>query len=216
MRIHHGLALLAFIGLPVAVPAASPAQQDYQEAMNKVPDLARGAREYVTCTGCHRENGRGNLDGSVPLIAGQHFRVLVKQIADYRHARRWDPRMQHYADNHFLPDTQAIADVAAYISQLDPRGTSGTGQGDQLALGREIHARRCAACHGRAGEGNGGEGIPRLAGQHYAYTLRQLHDFLEGRRPRLTPDHVPMIKDLVRDELTGLADAQSRLQVPAP
>lgn len=210
MSLRQAYALLAILSLPAACLAASPAQQDFQEAINKVPDAARGAREYVTCTGCHRENGRGNLDGSVPLIAGQHYRVIVKQIADYRHARRWDPRMQHYADNHFLPDTQAIADVADHISKLDPGGVSGTGKGDQLALGREIFAGRCAACHGRNGEGDGQDGIPRLAGQHYEYTLRQLHDFLEGRRPRLSPDHVPMIKDLARDELTGLADVLSR------
>lgn len=212
MLLRSGLAVLAIFFLPAVCLAASPAQQDFQEAMNKAPDATRGAHEYVTCAACHRENGRGNLDGSVPLIAGQHFRVLVKQIADYRHARRWDPRMQHYADNHFLPDTQAIADVAGHIAKLDHRGTSGTGKGDQLALGGEIYAARCASCHGRSGEGNAEEGIPRLAGQHYAYTLRQLHDFLEGRRPRLTPDHVPMIKDLVRDELTGLADALARAE----
>lgn len=210
MKFRRVPALLAVMVLPAACLAATPAQQDYQEAMGKVPDAARGAREYITCAGCHRENGRGNIDGSVPLIAGQHYRVIVKQIADYRHARRWDPRMQHYADVHFLPDTQAIADVAGHIAKLDPRGESGTGNGGQLALGREIHARRCASCHGRSGEGDGEEGVPRLAGQHYAYTLRQLHDFLEGRRPRLTPDHVPMIEDLERDELTGLSDALSR------
>ena len=203
-------ALLAVMVLPAACIAATPAQQDFQEAMGKVPDAARGARVYVTCAGCHRENGRGNVDGSVPLIAGQHYRVIVKQIADYRHARRWDPRMQHYADVHFLPDAQAIADVAGHISKLDPRGESGRGKGDQLALGREILARRCVSCHGRSGEGNGEEGVPRLAGQHYEYTLRQLHDFLEGRRPRLTPDHVPMLEDLERDELTGVADALAR------
>jgi cytochrome c553 len=210
MSVRQWYSMLAILVLPGVMLAASPARQDYQEAMGKVPDAERGARLYVTCAGCHRENGRGNLDGSVPLIAGQHFKVLVKQIADYRHAGRWDPRMQHYADTHVLSDTQAIADVAAHVAKLDPEGASGTGKGDQLALGGEIYARRCASCHGRSGAGNADEGVPRLAGQHYAYTLRQFHDSLEGRRPRFTPDHVPMFEDLVRDELTGLADALSR------
>jgi hypothetical protein len=44
--------------------------------------------------------------------------VTIKQLTDYRHAQRWDPRMQVYADNHVLADTQAIADVAAHVASL--------------------------------------------------------------------------------------------------
>jgi cytochrome c553 len=57
-------------------------------------------------------------DGGVPRIAGQHISVLAKQLADYRHDRRWDIRMEHFADRHHLVDAQAIADVTAYIHQL--------------------------------------------------------------------------------------------------
>lgn len=210
MSLRHAYALLAILSLPAACLAASPAQQDFQEAINKVPDAARGAREYVTCTGCHRENGRGNLDGSVPLIAGQHMRVLVKQLADYRHAKRWDPRMQHYADNHVLPDVQALADVAAYIAQLDRRGVAGRGDGRQVALGRALYAERCASCHGEKGEGDAATLVPNVAGQHYAYLLRQFHDAVEGRRPNFPADHIRLLEPFGRDEFTGLADALAR------
>lgn len=203
--------LLALLALPV-VQAATPARQDFQEAVARTPDLARGAKLFVTCAGCHRQNGRGNLDGSVPVIAGQHLHVLVKQLADYRHAGRWDPRMQHYADNLVLPDVQAIADVAAHVAALDRAGTAGQGRGDQLALGRALYAERCASCHGQRGEGDAATVVPRIAGQHYAYLLRQFHDAVEGRRPTYPADHIRLLERFARDELTGLADAVARMQ----
>lgn len=206
------LAGLLALALAPAALAASPAMQDFQEAIGKTPDAARGERLYVPCAGCHRPNGRGNMDGSVPLIAGQHLRVIIRQLADYRHARRWDPRMQHYADNHVLPDVQALADVAAHIAALDRAGTAGTGKGDQLPLGRSLYAQHCASCHGRTGEGDAETLAPRIAGQHYAYLLRQLHDAVEGRRPNFPAEHIRLLERFGRDELTGLADALARMK----
>jgi cytochrome c553 len=203
--------LLALLAAPAMAPAASPAMQDYQEAVGKIPDLARGASLFRTCAGCHRDNGRGNIDGSVPLIAGQHQRVTVKQLADYRHARRWDPRMQQYADNHVLADAQAIADVAAYAASLPRAGIAGQGNGSQVQKGRGIFAAQCASCHGAAGEGDAAALVPRIAGQHYAYLLRQFHDAVEGRRPNFPAEHVRLLERFDRDELNGLADALARL-----
>jgi cytochrome c553 len=212
MSLRQPLMLLAVLLIAPVAQAASPARQDYQEAMGKTPDAQRGARLYVTCAGCHRENGRGNLDGSVPLIAGQHLRATVKQLTDYRHAGRWDPRMQHYADTHVLADTQAIADVAAWVAGLDRAGLAGRGDGAQVQRGLGIYAQRCTSCHGRAGAGDATAGVPRIAGQHYAYTLRQFHDAVEGRRPNFPAEHVRMLEDFERDDLVGLADAIARME----
>lgn len=206
------LPLLVLLALSPAAQAATPAMQDFQEALGKTPDAQRGARLYVTCAGCHRENGHGNRDGSVPLIAGQHRQVLLKLLADYRHARRWDPRMQHYADNHVLPDTQAMADVAAHIAALDRKGAAGTGRGDQVRRGRSLYATACASCHGARGEGDGATYVPRIAGQHYAYLLRLFQDAVEGRRRSFPDDHVRLLERMDQDELSALADALSRTE----
>jgi len=212
MRPHRLFALLlAALLWPVAVWAATPAAQDYQEAIASTPDPQRGARLYVTCAGCHRENGSGNIDGSVPLIAGQHPRVLMRQLADYRHARRWDARMQHYSDTHVLADPQAIADVAAYVATLEFRGRNGTGNGKLVSIGRSLFAMHCAACHGKSGEGNAGDAVPRVAGQHFAYLLGQFHEARAGSRRAFTAEHVQMLQGLDDDQLTGLADALSRM-----
>ena len=57
-------------------------------------------------------------DGSVPAIAGQHFPVVVHELVDYRHGRRWDMRMEHFTEQHSLNGVQDMADVAAFISQM--------------------------------------------------------------------------------------------------
>lgn len=93
--------LLAAVALGLAMSpqsrAAAAAQQEFEDAMARTPDVVRGETLYRICAGCHRDTGMGNRDGTVPVIAGQHRGVLIRQLADYRHARRWDPRMQHYA-----------------------------------------------------------------------------------------------------------------------
>lgn len=204
--------LLALLLQPAVLLAASPAQQDYQEAIGKTADPARGARLYVTCAGCHRQNGRGNLDGSVPLIAGQHQQVTVKQLTDYRHAERWDPRMQVYADNHVLVDAQAIADVAAHVATLERKGAGGTGPGNRVAHGRSIYAASCASCHGPAGEGNAILVAPRIAGQHYEFLLRMFRDAVEGSRPNFDAGHLQLLQRIEREDFSALADALARTE----
>lgn len=204
------LSLLALAVLPVGLPAATPAQQDYQEAIGKTPDPQRGERLFITCAGCHRQDGRGNLDGSVPKIAGQHQRVVVRQLSDYRNAIRWDPRMQHYADNHVLADPQAIADVAAHVAGLARDTTAGTGPGDQVGRGRALYAARCASCHGADGGGNESELVPRIGDQHFTHVLRMLRDGVEGTRPSFPVDHLRLLEQLDPVEMVALADAIAR------
>ena len=153
-------------------------------------------------------------DGSIPRIAGQHYRVLIRQLVDYRFDRRWDIRMERYADRHVLGNPQAIADVAAYVSQMDRDAPRGVGAGDLVERGAAVYAAQCAECHGASGEGDGEKLIPRIAGQHYKYLLRQMYDAVDGRRPNFSRSHVRLLKRLERDDFVGLADVLSRAQWP--
>ncbi len=204
-----GLVMAAII-LPLVVLAASSAQQDYEDAIRATADGERGAQLFGGCAACHGEDGSGHADGAVPRLAGQHARVVIRQLVDYRYGKRRDPRMEPVAHTQPLRNTQAIADVAAFAAGLMPRAPVGTGPGTYVELGRQIHAVRCSTCHGAAGQGGEEGSMPRLAGQHYAYLLRQFHDVLEGRRPDLAGSHGPLLQDLDRDALQGLADMLSR------
>jgi cytochrome c553 len=198
--------------MPLAAAAMSAAQQEYSTASRAMPNVAHGMELFDTCAACHGLQGGGQSDGTVPNIAGQHFRVLVKQLVDFRHDKRWDIRMEHFTDDHHLTDAQAIADVAGYASELEWQRTRGVGSGEFVAHGQEVYLLQCKSCHGPKGEGDSEQLAPRLAGQHYEYLLRQLHDAVEGRRPNFPQSHIRLLAKLDRDDFVGVADYLSRLE----
>jgi cytochrome c553 len=214
------LCLCVAIALPALAAGASNASQEDSDASHTRPDLAHGANLFRSCAVCHGSSGGGTPDGQVPRIAGQHFSVLVKQLVDYRSNRRWDPLMQFMADKHLLKTPQDIADVAAYASQVDtlPEAGVGVGSGEFLSGGGEVYASTCMACHGKTGNGSGPRQIPRVAGQNYAYLVRQIHDAVEGRRPNFSAAHIQMLKKLDYAQIMGVADYLARIprQVDRP
>ncbi len=212
--------LMLIMGAALLSPlaqGASSAQQEYQQAVHSRPDLAHGEELFRDCAGCHGTQGGGDEEsGDVPRIAGQHFTVLVRQLVDYRHETRWDIRMEHYAGRLLLSDPQSIADVAGYASQLARVGPREVGDGTQVERGKKVYAARCASCHGAQGEGDGAKVIPRLAGQHYDYLLRQMYDAVDGRRPNFSSAHIRLLAKLDRDDLVGVADFLARSDWTGP
>jgi len=174
------VASLAF--LPVCAAAAPTAGEDYLEVLTLAPDAANGAELFTQCAECHGDVGAGIVDGTTPRIAGQHYRVLVKQLLDFRHGLR-----------------------------IERQGSRGIGDGKQTVRGQRVYAARCASCHGRAGEGMDSQAVPRVAGQHAAYLLRQAYDALDGRRPKLGGSHNKLLAPLSTDEMLALTDYLSRL-----
>jgi cytochrome c553 len=209
-RIQIEVALCAVL-LPVLAFAFATARQELTDAMHSKPNLDRGAELFRNCAVCHGPMGGGTLDGGVPRIAGQHISVLAKQLVDYRHDRRWDIRMERVADKHHLGDAQAIADVATYAHQLKVDVPPGVGDGELLTHGAHVYEQRCQSCHGPSAQGNARQMVPRIAGQHYEYLLRQIYDGADGRRPNFSPFHIRLFSGLRRDDITGLSDYLSRL-----
>jgi cytochrome c553 len=170
----------------------------------------RGEDLYAPCGACHGVDGRGVADGSVPAIAGQHYTVVAKQLVDFRHGQRWDIQMEHAARMQHLATGQDLADVALFVSTL-PRGFgAGKGDGENLGIGAATFFERCERCHGPLGQGNAERGIPRLAGQHYAYLYRQFFDAVENRRPSMSQVHVDLMAPLDRAQIVGISDYLSR------
>src|SRR4051812_40362530 len=95
---HSQLGLIsAAVLLPALAWSLPSAKQEMEQALRSAPDNQRGAELFHQCAVCHGPDGGGTKDGNTPRIAGQHVSVLVKQLVDYRHNRRWDIRMEHYA-----------------------------------------------------------------------------------------------------------------------
>jgi cytochrome c553 len=204
--------LIALVAAPLARGAANAAQES-SDALSGRPNLDHGARLFQSCAACHGSSGGGTADGQIPRIAGQRFSVLVKQLVDYRSNRRWDPRMEVMADKHLLKNAQDIADVAGYASEMEtlPEAAVSVGSGEFLPQGSEIYGRSCGSCHGKTGDGSAQEQIPRLAGQNYAYLVRQIHDAIDGRRPNFSASHISLLKRLDYAGIMGVADYLARI-----
>jgi cytochrome c553 len=198
--------------LAPAALAVESARQELARATAATPDIERGESLFAQCTGCHGPDGIGTPDGSVPRIAGQHYTALLKQLVDFRHGKRWDFRMEERADRHHLATTQDLADVAKYVSELEATGSPGLGAGTDLAIGAALYEERCRKCHGVDGSGDGAKAMPQLAGQHYAYLMRQMYDAVDGRRPTLQRHHTQRLEPLDFEQVRALSDYLSRLK----
>lgn len=208
---HVGLLLMSLVMMSHALASPSAdASAEYRAALAAVPDARRGDQIFATCAACHGVDGSGLPDGSVPVIGSQHYSVLLRQLVDYRHAERWDIRMEHVSRLNVIQTPQDLADVAALIASLQPMVRTVQGSGEFLTGGVRVYFERCQTCHGATGQGNADRGIARLAGQHPEYLLRQFIDVVEARRPRLSKTHTPLMRELQRTELEGMADYLSR------
>ena len=194
-------------------PDSAPARAELHEAARLTPNAERGKELFETCAACHGSAGHGTSDGTVPAIAGQHGSVLLKQLVEFRHDQRWDERMQHFADRHHLATAQELTDVAAFASALPrfPAAIESVGDGTSLREGASVYFRVCEACHGPLGQGDALRFRPRLAGQHYAYLLRQLTETAAGGRPGMDPAHVTRLRVLSPEQIRGVADYLSRM-----
>ncbi len=210
MRVTIAVFVFALV-VPSFALAANEARRDLDLAKQAAPDPEHGAELYRACISCHGADGNGQANGNVPRIAGQHYSVLLKQIVDFRYGKRWDFRMEQIANQHTLEGPQDIADLAAYVTSLERGGSRGIGEGTYATDGAILYGQRCASCHRPDGSGDAAKAIPRLAGQHYDYLLRQMYDAVDGRRPTLDKVHVNKIEPLDFQQVRALADFLSRI-----
>jgi cytochrome c553 len=205
------LLIVLALAVPALAPAANTTQRDLQLARRAIPNLEHGAELFVQCVSCHGSDGAGQENGNTPRIAGQHQSVLLKQLVDFRHGKRWDFRMEEHADQHHLETPQDLADVAAYVAQLDGGQMRGKGDGIHADDGAKIFGAKCASCHGPSGTGDAQNAVPRLGGQHYGYLVRQMYDAVDGRRPTLQAVHPRKIEPLDFEQVRAVADYLSRI-----
>ena len=191
---------------------ARPSGEDVAAVLRLMPNPTHGREIFRLCASCHGAEDTGLPKGWVPEIAGQHARVIVKQLVDFRHGRRWDLRMEVVAGRHVLKSSQDIVDVASYVASLTPAQPRSLGTGEDVTRGQELYEAHCVACHGRGGDGSNARFVPRLAGQDYDYLLRQLHDAIDGRRPGLKATHAKLLRPFDAADLEGIAGYLSKLQ----
>jgi cytochrome c553 len=194
--------------------ARAQAAREVELAMFMTANTEKGLEIYRACARCHKPEGWGLRNGSVPQLAGQHRRVVVKQLADIRAGNRGNAMMLSYACVEAIGGPQAVADVAGYIDTLEISVANGKGPGNDLELGGRLYAENCARCHGAAGEGNNDQYAPRIQAQHYKYLLRQFDWIRDGTRANANAEMVAQIKGFEESETKAVLDYVSRLEPP--
>jgi cytochrome c553 len=80
--------------------------------------LARGGELYrKDCVTCHGERGEGDAKKFYPVLAGQHYLYMVRQVKEIRDAKRRNanPRMVKSVKGYSDADIEAVSD---YLSRL--------------------------------------------------------------------------------------------------
>jgi cytochrome c553 len=191
---------------------------EIDDAMHMTGDKENGMDVYEVCSACHMPEGWGTEDGTFPQLAGQHKNVLIKQLSDIRALNRDNPTMYPFALPRTIGDTQAIADVVAYIETIPMNPANGKGQWaegtPEFAQGKKLYKDNCVKCHGETGEGMADKFYPKIHGQHYKYMLRQFEWIRDGKRRNANPDMVEQIKNFTDKDMQMVINYVSRAPVP--
>ena len=85
-------------------------------------DNPGGAAIYAKqCMSCHGKNGEGNRDKFYPVIAGQHYKYLLRQMTNIRDGKRRNANPDMVKIIKKYTDTDLVA-ISAYQSSLEMPG----------------------------------------------------------------------------------------------
>jgi cytochrome c oxidase cbb3-type subunit 3 len=203
--------------LVLGIADASPqrAEQQVRTALELDSHAERGGKLYAQyCAQCHGAEAHGNLADLVPSLAAQRRAYLVKQLVDFSELER-EGRLMHPAISRAaVAHPQDWADIAAYLSALDPAATRETGDGTGVELGEAIYQEQCASCHAEDAQGDEDGFIPSLRDQHYSYLVAQMRKIASWHRLGVEPDLIRFLDSFDTEELTAVADYLSRMSGP--
>jgi cytochrome c553 len=169
-------------GPPVAksVPQATNVVLERSMAREGSSDaVGRGATLALNCTMCHGAQGMSGSDA--PNLSGQYPEVVMKQLQDYKAAKRDSPIMVALAKNLSERD---VDDLAAYFAGLPKARTAPTTYGESLPVLVRVGAplrniAPCISCHGGVDQKLG---APWIEGMPQSYLSAELQAFRAGTR----------------------------------
>jgi len=167
-------------------------------------DAGRGKAE--ACVACHGPGGN-STDPQFPILAGQTARYLYLQLKDFKEGRRTEPVMDPFIAKLSRED---MFDLASFFAAQKPRPGAFKADPARAARGKaKADEVLCTMCH--LGGFLGQNEIPRVAGQHYAYVVKQMRDFKAGRRTNDAGNMASVSRTLAESDIEDLAHYLSGL-----
>jgi cytochrome c553 len=169
-------------------------------------DTTAGRAKAAVCAACHGADGNSTLP-QYPALAGQTARYITLQLRDFQEGRRTDSLMGPMAKN---LSRQDMYDLAAFFAAQQLRPLDFKADPKRVALGEQKVAETlCTMCH--QGGMMGQNEIPRVAGQHYDYIVKQLKDFKTGRRTNDAGNMSSVSKTLSDEDIINVAQYLANL-----
>jgi len=172
----------------------------------RAQDLEAGRRKAEACVACHGPGGN-STDPQFPILAGQTARYIYLQLKDFKEGRRAEPMMDPFIAKLSRED---MFDLAAFFAAQKPRPGAFKADPARAARGKaKADEVLCTMCH--LGGFLGQNEIPRVAGQHYAYVVKQMRDFKAGSRTNDAGNMASVSRTLTESDIEDLAHYLSGL-----
>jgi cytochrome c553 len=198
---------LARLGMTLAACALSSGAV---RAADVSPEFERAAHQLAetTCVNCHGVSGR-SISPTFPNLAAQTAPYLQAQLHAFRDQTRGDPDALTYMWGMASQLSDATIEALSTYYAVQAPSRAKTGDAKLIARGKQIFEEgvtsqgipACVACHGPQARGN--DIIPRLAGQHADYLVRQA--LVIQSALRAAPVMHDVIKDLSQDQMRAVA-----------
>lgn len=162
-------------------------------------DVDAGKAKAQVCAACHGPDGNSAVS-TFPILAGQTARYIYLELRDFKEGRRADPQMSPMA----APlSRQDMFDLAAYFAAQKMRPNGFKADEARAARGKaKADETLCTMCH--LGGFMGQNEIPRVAGQHYDYVVKQLRDFKAHRRTNDAGNMTSVARTLSDEDIENL------------
>jgi cytochrome c553 len=163
-------------------------------------DADAGKVKAAVCMACHGPEGNSPTP-MIPILAGQTARYIYLELRDFKEGRRQNAQMQPLAQALSKED---MLDLGAYFAAQSPRDTGFKTDPAKVARGQARASESlCTMCH--LGGMKGQNEVPRVAGQHHDYVVKQLQDFKSGQRTNDAGTMSSVAKTLSDQDMDDLA-----------
>lgn len=201
-----GVSVLVVAALPPHAGAQDKARKKGAAASApaaKAPAVDYAQRFAAVCASCHGANGRSDMAGT-PVLAGQPSLYAITQLFLFREGRRSNEAMTAVAKTLSDDDMRGFADYIGTLPPVPAPAPATAPDAARMAKGQSLaQQHKCVFCHGA--NLDGGQQVPRIAGQKEDYLQASLRGFKSGTRAAYTQAMVSAVSQVPVEDLDTLA-----------